>query len=361
MAANDIPFNELGGGKPAFRWAEYVGERAPYPMTAQFAEGSSQVSSVIDVPWEDLADSDSITSFLPNILGYSYVDTSNRLRRVLPWQCPYPWYWLWCVGVNNLHGVKLEGKSGSGLLTNPPSPTLGVASGFDRGRMTVTWGTLPYDVISDADIDAKPYLGDESYRFVDKQILTNAEYVSLNAGFFRFKEGPPGPPQGQGGLGQRFNLGTTKILVKADLSWTWHNVPTDYIFLSNGIPSSIYKGLGKVNDSLIWGYEAGTLLAMPPVFTPVTQPVAPRLILQNANLGSTPRAWNIQFLFKFWDPPLGTDGPIVPTTHGWNTALWTPDMLYYKIKSEGSTVPSVAGRDLFEDYNFNLFFQKAIP
>ncbi len=267
--------------------------------------------------------------------------SAATLSRVLPWVCPYV-PWMYAVSVSNVQGVKFKGRSAAFSTINPFQT-------FDRVRMIVTFSTLPYDVISDTRLRDE-FGGDESYRFVEKPWRATAEYISVNQGFFRFAQGAPGPPGGDASLGQRFPLGTAKITVKVDLEWTWHNVPEAFIFNRQGLPTNIVNGFGCVNDSAIWGYPAGTLLCLPAELTPIFQPVNPTLLGHRAF--APPRAWNVKFLFKFWDPPRGVqgNGSVPPTARGHNLALWPDDAFFYLIKSQ-------RGDLLFKEYDFARFFQ----
>lgn len=265
----------------------------------------------------------------------------DRLHREVPWRCPYV-PWMWAKSVGNVTGLKFTGKISDGISAPRQQ--------YNRARMTVTFTTLPYRVLTDDQLYGVKYGGDESQRYVEKPWKTTAEYISIDRGFFRFKEGRPGPPNGPQNLGRKFPLGTGKISVKSDLDWTWHNVAENYIFNSLGIPRKIIDGLGCVNDRDYLGFRKGTLLALPPEFTPVTQPVPP-FVLGLTN-DDPPRSWNVRFLFKYWDPPIGVKGTggVAPTTHGHNTALWVDDALFYAIKSE-------TGGFLFQEYDFRKFFQ----
>lgn len=362
--AQRVPSAQLGGNVVGASWASNIARivtEEPHGLTIGDAVDISEIVSV------GPGDYNGLGQIVVNITDPRAFDVAigtnpgayissgkwvgpkqrDKLHREIPWICPYiPW--LYATAVTNVKGVKAFGKF---PVVGNVAPRLT----FDRARFNVTFTTLPYRVLTDDQL-AKKFDGDESQRYVFKPLKSTSEYISIMPGFFRYKEGRPGPPNGPPGvpggpgLGQKFPLGVAKILTKVDLEWTWYNVPENFIFNNQQYPANILNGMGCVNSAAIWGYPKGTLLALPVEFTPRNQPINP--VTLGLQPEDPPRSWDIKFLFKFWDPPIGTkgSGSVTPVTRGHNTNIWVDDALFYLIKSEH-------GDPLFKDYDFNLFFQ----
>lgn len=352
---------------PPYRYVEYIGKDGQGGPTGNWLRNSTQITTVMEVYGflgrraEDVSDEfyNAFVELPAALMGWSSVATDRatkkmKLIRFMPQQCPYA-PWLYAESVTNVRGVAFSGKG---------NRFGGDISQYERVRMNVTYTTRPYLVASDADL-AKTFGGDESARFVEKHPKPTAEYIQVDRGFFEFSEGPPGHP-GPDPLnpnpllrhGQRIPMGFGFVTVKVDLEWTWHAVPEVYLFADTGRfpkifdagqPTNIINGLGKVNAGAIWGYPAGTLLCLPPELIPVEQPVYPGKL--GLPPGSQPRAWNVRFRFKYWDPPV-EEGAV---THGHNVALWPENATFFGITGlNGTNRP-------YRPYNFALFFQPADP
>lgn len=305
-----------------FKWAEDLGSGAG-TARYQFSRDSSQASMTIFTEWDPF----SIGDVQAEILGYSY-RVNNLLSRRPPTKHPY-FPWLYATTLTNIEGVKVTGRD---------TTTKGVTTRYLRAKMTIGYTTLPYNVLDDLQL-LTLFDNKEWERNVIKLRKTNAEYISIDRGIFKFAEGTANNPNGL-----PFNLGTGRITTKSDIEWTWVDVPERYVFDANGVATNIEACIGKVNGSAIWGYPAGTLLMLPPDYTPVMQPVPPWKLGIN-NTYSPPRAWNIKLVFKHWDPPLGTGA----TVRGHNTAMYVYDALFYLIETAGGT-------RLFQNADFSTIF-----
>ncbi len=332
LGPNPISVN---GQNPQFTFGEaQVGDISLHNFA--FQKNNTQASCVIDFNWSDLLNTSAANSFIPTILGFSRVGDNNTIQRFLPWRCPYA-PWLYASSLTNIKGAgkyigKTKGQFG------------GVISNYDRARGTITWASRPYAMITDAQLANPPYNGDESQRYVEKLPKPTAEYISIQGYSYVYTEGTlptaivPQP---------RFPLPLGKIDVKVDLEWIWHEVPDQWINNVAGVPSGLFPGLGCVNANLIWGFPAGTLLALPPQITPIELPVNPTVLGLPENV--QPRAWDVHFLFKFWDPPLGPGA----TTRGHNTAIFPRNNKYYLIKSVDGP------NTVYKTFDFANFFKKA--
>jgi hypothetical protein len=323
----------------SFPWAEYVGRDGnSYTQSYRFSKDQTQASWTIDVYWSDFIGNGLGGFVVPEILGYSKRLVVPPFTPMISRQIPiahrqFPW--LYAVSIDSVQGIKFIGKSKANMAK------------YERARLTIGFTTLPFSVLNDGML-ALVAAGDESQRYVTKLTKPTVDYISVERGMFRFAEGPANNP-----AYKQFQLGTGRLTTKVDLEWIWHEVPDDCLFSATGLASNILDCVGTVNQNAIWGYPAGTLLCLPPTFTPVTLPVAPNLM---GYPGFTPpRAWNVSLMFKYWDPPLGAGA----TTRGHRTAMYVNDMLFYAIKSvllnqaEGAPL----GNYLFEATDFSNIFK----
>lgn len=337
-----------------FKWAEYISSPQGSTQSYQLQTDNSQSHFTIDIDGEDFRDT--IVDPIGQILGYSFaytlsfaslIGSDNRylMSRVPP--APHPLKpWMFAVSAGPVQGL-----SPTGIVAPYDIPLMGYA----RYRVPITYSSLNYNVVTDDRMAMFPVYS-ESNRYVIKTLDTSADSIAIDGTFFRFAEGPYLNP-----LTQQFTLGQSKILVKVNLTWTWVGVPERYLFDSNGIATNINAALGTVNSAEVWGYPAGTLLMLPAKFTPRMLPVSPYLLGPlNPIMGiqTVPRVWDVQFQFKYWDPP--TNPAVGPNrTRGHNTALWVADQLFYLIKSAGyHQLPLLPpnGQPLFASTDFlNVF------
>lgn len=314
-----------------FPWAEATPSPAAFSQGYALQMDGSQATWTIDMNWLDIME----RNYAAEILGYSrrIAGNNNSIERNLPVAHPY-FSWLYATAINNIQGFGHKGKYQANFAS-------GNISSYDRARVTIGFSTLPFDIMSDLQLQIF-HGSDESYRYVTKLSRATSEYIAIERGFFKFAEGA-------GPAGQSFPLGTGRVTVKVDLEWIWNQVPDTYIFNSSGIATNIFSCLGKVNSTAIWGYPAGTLLCLPCEFTPRMMPVSPTLL--GLQPWQPPRAWDVKLLFKYWDPPL-TAGA---TTRGHNTAMWVVDGLFALIKSVDA-MGALSGT-LFQSADFNTIFR----
>lgn len=309
----------------------------PYTHTWNLQADQSSFGFDIVVYWQDFVENGFgfVTDAIPAMMGVSRIsdDVTPKLRRKLPWRSAYfPWMWL-----SSLTNARPQGWKG-----HKPGTWGGQVCEYDRVVMTTAFVSRPYNVLTDEQIDVD-FSGDESQRFVEKLPKPTAEYISILGNSYKFVEGTDPLASAT----KRFPLATGLITVKVDLEWVWHDVPDQFIMNANGVPTGIIGGLGCVNQNAIWGYPAGTLLALPADITPHEQPVNP--LLMGLPFYSPPRSWDVRFRFKFWDPPL-TPGA---TTRGHNTAIWTRTSRFALIKSVN---PVGAEKTVYPTYDFTKFF-----
>ena len=343
MANPNELINNLGMAHPV-KWAEFIGVSG-HTHAFQFSHESTQASMVIDVPWEDFESGDAIFNILGASLRSDKVfvsEVDNQQHAVLHRTPParHPIFdWLWATSINNVEGVKFIGK------VVPKNALTGPWSQYEFARLTVSFTTLPFDIISDEFLYADPFKGDESYRWTVKNFRPGVETLAVEGGFYTFAEGiqVAGGPKGV-----QLPLGTSLMIPKHDLEWTWLNVPADILFarrdfeggfIYDNLAINVIACIGKVNSKAIWGFEEETLLCLPPEFVPTVQPVDPALIIKGFNninqnnIFPSPRSWNVKFLFRYIsaNPP----GPPEEKQHGHNAALWAGDMKWYLIQTGG--------------------------
>ncbi len=329
-----------------FPWAEFIGKNEGYSQGYRFQTDQTQATMKIMVYWEDFVNIDGIFGAVPAILGYAQRAGIGRITRVPPMKHPY-FPWLYASAITDVQGIKPNGTIE--VTTNVMEPNYTAAiSKYKFAVLTVAFSSLPYAVMSNQQLAQPPFNGSEIYRNVAKYTDTNANYISVNAGTFKFVSGPQGAPQGT-----VFPLGTGKIQVKVDLRWIWHDVPEQSLFgppPNNFIPTNIYACLGTVNAAPIWGFSTYELLMLPPKITPVIQPISPALMLFTDGV-SPPRSYNVELLFQFFRPTLGPN----TTDGGHQAAFYVRDGLYYLIRSTLNS--GTTGGFLFQSTDFNQVFQ----
>lgn len=147
-------------------------------------------------------------------------------------------------------------------IGKPQTSLRDAASALPCAQYTQCWLTVEYSTrnyivckwndLKDSDGTSNKR---EFNRFVTEEYDPVGEALMLPRGTMKFAEAPPGSAL----LGESFNEGVAKILPRAKVRWTWHEVPWDCV------PWAVLDAsLGKINESEFKGrfhtFAEGTLL-----------------------------------------------------------------------------------------------------
>ncbi len=242
-------------------------------------------------------------------------------------------------------------------------PSLGNYAGYQMAQMVLRFQPLPYPVLEDTAIA----FGQEYLRNTWIETETpNVDFLSLDGFQQTFFEGSgcpaptsnpciPGstPPANQ--VPSEFGI----PIAKSDVVVHWKNVPNAFLMTTGTtIPSGIVGFLGGLNGDMFFGYPQGTML-----FTGV------RLKRNMWGLAAGTQDlifWDVDFHFRYFDPPKGVTGPALveiknpdPTkdfTRGWICHPWrgstaTGDLnagLWFGASFDGTS----AGKKIFQYGHF---------
>lgn len=297
-------------------WVEFISNTGS-TADGHWSNDNSQQSMVIDINWDDRR------AAVGQILGYS-VRVGNSLERHIPWRHPY-FEWLYATQITSMRGVDWQER-----FATP----FGAVSRYGLERLSVTFSTLPFDVIEDA-------VGVEEWnRFVIKSSKPTSELAASDRGAFKFAAGPS--------AGLPFKGAIATSIARTTLAWKWMYVPDNYIFNANGVGVNIEAGLGRINGAAFSGRPAGTLLFETVEYEPVMAPVSPQTLGYQA--WQPPRLWNVTFYFKFFDPPFD---PALPNKRGFliYPDIASPDGYWYEALSDPGGAPP------YKNYNFPDLFK----
>ncbi len=260
------------------------------------------VSGITEAPEEDtftasdatayasgwLKDRTYLTDVLAYFVGFSYVDQSDPLlllNRNLPaWHPRWPWLYVSRVQVK---GTKSQGQDedangGEGL----PLPL------YDRYRFRIYADGLPYEVLSDDDVDF--YGTGEWGRFLTIDSEDASELFIQEGGNYKYVNTTGvGPKNGTPliGAGLRVYAERTNLIVVS------YQVAHDLILNEFGIPRKFKIAKAKVNSTTFLGEAPGTMILKSWKIKKTPQPVATQA--QNTLLYGL----NITMTFGFTDPP----------------------------------------------------------
>ncbi len=355
-------FNDLGQVSP--KYIEHAQATGGSPRERFEPDGATVVRE-LDVAWADRL------SMVRILLGYprvvvvpdavstaivvaKYISRANPIsygELADPQGNPY----LFCTRVDS-SGMKPLTKSASGVGT------------YKTSRLTCTFSSLPWEIISDAAMRTGGFGGsslfsspsgpvnvvDESclLRNVTKRATGAAEQLTVQAGSYLFvATGHLLPPP--------VNQGTNRSFQTINLQLTWHGVPRSGVpcgLINTNLGSTVgyIEGtLGKLNSTLFAGFPPGTLLYLSCELRPNTSPLGDRL-------------YDITHGFKGILVPLGQfgAGQTKNLLNAWATfthiykanlprALFAPNAVanWYEVSTDGAT-NLVAQLDNKSVYNF---------
>lgn len=318
-------------------YREEPGDHSPW--CDAFSSDTSVTQLVATFPFEHRS------NVLSRWLGYARVD-QNKLKRVLPVAHPY-FEFMRCRKVLNVQGVKWTGtKPADPVDLGPAFPRPPYAE-YDQLRMTFGFETLPFKLLTDAEITY------EYERFV--WVRTEPGFTSLfieggvSDQSFQFDAGlaPNGAPS--------FPVGKNVFLPMPRVLMTWYDVPLEWVSFNTqvGYYNNIYAGLNRVNDDAFFGYPKNTLLMDTPHIDIRPNPLPPFI-------STTPQfLLNITLVFHYFQPtPLGagvTDNP------GHNGAIFRGDKgNVNSLKWFPCSYGGTGTRRLYESYDYKKLFKKAV-
>jgi len=212
------------------RYTEHVKGTGGSPRIRYAADGVS-VTRTLDVDWPDL------DAAARALLGYAQVGRSSShdahfVQRVSPDAITAQ-----VIGDSQLNPyvyateIDVEGLKPTGYEIGGDGSVL---ASYEKARLTVTYSSLPYDVLTDAEMLTGGYTQDtvtpgvpdgvtpdESFlvRYVTRRPLPAVQMLTLRGGVYKYVL-PTAPTIVQG---------LNKTLPRVGLQLTWHNVPIDCV------------------------------------------------------------------------------------------------------------------------------------
>jgi hypothetical protein len=324
---DDIDFSILSpddGGDYALQVRDYS------PGAGNFSKRSCGHELLVSVPFEK-----SYPALL-KFLGFSEV-RGGQLHRSLPLRSS-DYDFLWCTKVANSQDLKFLGKFDA---ADPDQPD---GAQYQRTHMRLLFEQLPYALLDDSDIYDDDAGLTEADRYVDwGKYEGGVDSLKIDVGQIKYAEGPPEF------LGQPYPGSLSLIYPKGTIRATWYEVPRDWVFNADGVPTSINSCVGRVNSQAFRGYPAGTLFLEPPIFDPYVMNLR-----QQGGLwtGQPLLFYDVGLIFRHMDPPRFDDSSpyrghnLVPLPRRSEFVLGTRD---------GTT----GGDGVYLQADFNQIFAKA--
>jgi hypothetical protein len=263
----------------------------------------------------------------PGGIGSGGFLQSSTLQRNLPFRHPR-WDQLWCSRVASFKGIQPQGNELQTIAAAQQitgTATAGVTASWTLAELGLQFVRPPYAVLSDNQAGSS---GGEWNRFTDRHWKPSVQMLSREGGTFKFAEGnalsgsPPGP------LGLAFPGSIGHKLPKLKLTRTWYQLPELCIYDQYGFPANLIQYLATVNNAVMWGRPAQTLLLEGFEVTPKPLQLPLELMgLLSNNLIQL--QYDVTFQFEYFRPPPGTN----TTTVGHNCFPWAGDALWYLAKA----------------------------
>jgi hypothetical protein len=278
------------------------------------------------------------------ILGYSYTDEADTLRRNLPIFHPI-WTWLYAVRIGSIRFEKFTGKD-VGLYEG----SLHFAT-YEWAHITIDFAQLTYPVFSDSEISTDPNTNKpaEYERWCETLTAPYVEMVQVNGGQLKRVRG------------NEIYVATPYVLAfqaKTKIKLIWYQVPSNFLANDDGIKSNLLAIQKTVNATPFLGYPAGTLFCEQAIDYKGLSPIATDM------LGEKFYQYKVECDLVHFDPPVGsgepsTGGAGTPGTYparGWNLLPGGyNNRYYYEYTTEGSS----GGQHLFPASEFANLFTKA--
>ncbi len=294
---------------------------------------------------------------LREILGEVSYDATqaSKMYRGLPLRHPLLPH-LWATDIAKIQGVGLWqedeafigiGRSARTTYTSAEPP----AQKFPRYKMyrfEVVF-TSPFYVMAENDAAQTS----ELYRFVERWPQLGMENQVREGNSFFWTPGTPVV------AGNPILSGFVKRAPKGVMNYVWRHVPSRGLFGVNGDdwPRNIWNGLGKVNDATFDGCRAGTLLLLPPKFTPE---ISAGLFWYP--LSTRPLTYTVELPLSYFEPPVDPDfvAPGEPYPYNGHNLFPTPDPTtpYWYLATQTG---AVNGPRLYQEYDFRKLFRLMGP
>lgn len=296
-------------GVGTFKYSERVGS----PQES-FSGDTFRAKRIFDVPYN------ARWAFIQYMVGDAYVTSRGNIQRILPDQYYAQWgnlaqqaygatkAFMTCTGVESIEplGQQYENYTNFG-----PGTKITFAS-YDIARVTLTYSSVTYDILSDEKMGGQS----EYYclRYVSIFRQPTAEFLTLPMGAFKWVELDDDgkvkiDKKTNRPAGIRVSGSNGKIVSAAEVIMIHHQVP--------GISPAIKTHIGCVNknDWKEMRAKAGQLLL-------TNAEIKPYKWLDGRRL------YDVTYKFKFLDPdPKGTlENPSMPRGHNWFLQFYPVDV-----------------------------------
>lgn len=324
----------------------------------------------------------------------------KRLKRTLPLADPI-YQWCMCESIGNIQGL---GNPGAKLASNPfnilEAPTVDYYSLYPAYLLSsVTFTPRPYASLQDDSIGVGQVIwydqegnsvgggggiklinyAKEWLRFTDVETVPMGEYITAQAGQFKFDVASGLSPDGKAAGNGQLRMLAKKKTVKM----TWYCVP--YAYLDTGSQarvSYIDQGIGCINQYDWFNFPKGSLLLEGVAVNRYT-PVVPQSLVLSGSGGvsfANTKLCDITFLFSYQNPIIAKDvddggnqifygkdagnGRATPRTStnlndiqaGWNLVPYAHQMGWYYAKTNIPGFPASDKRPLYPSFPFELLF-----
>lgn len=278
-------------------WLEQA--RTEGPGDCQWSRDETRVVLVGDTDFANVLNGTAVKT----ILGFSARTGPGLINRLPPLQCPLD-------GFGQCYATKITSckfwspKGGDAAMSPKKTGAQGLPfTNYTTARLTVVFETLPYDILSNAQMTANGYT-DEWYRWTLKMPYANVETIVRPGNSFAFAMGPS--------AGTIFPQGLVVRVQKRDLVVKWFQVPALSVLQlgQSGVPyvepwawedQALANTVGFVNNATWHGYRRGEVLLKPTKVEPMAEPVPPAVL--GLAPGAVPRCFNYEFHFLIFQPP----------------------------------------------------------
>ena len=333
-----------------YQFRELVGEQGVSASIHSWQDDGNQAAMHYDIDWADYTN-----SAFSQIIGYSKAGGVNTagvrvLNRVLPLNHPF-FAWMWATRIQQVQPI-----GPAGMETAGADPFCE----FELARCTIGFQSLPYTVLSDADllaISTPAGVPDESLRYVEKLTVSQSETIEVQVGAMSYAEMPAA-------LATPWTVVPARKYQTVDkdvLSWTWHRVAHKYLMTTGtDIPGNLKAARNTVNASTnigdgSWnGYPPGTLLFKNYKLAPVDAPTSPGSL--GLPINGPPREWKVELQFVYFDP---MPDPTVVNPHRGHNLVPAPQLStpYWYYATSNPVNGAGGGVPLYQSSDFRKIFQ----
>lgn len=308
-----------------------------HPGRGNFTAKTGQVSEIARIEWDYSYDA------MLEILGYSYVNNSNKLCRVPPVKHPF-WTNMRATAITDSGGVQFTGKTDYNAPGAIPSD-----ADYTYLEVAVTFEPLPFEALPDGtlDTDGATVITEEK-RYVSYEYDFTSQFLERPPGNMKWAETGTGGPQTDGGVPINVHV----IESHADIAITWHQIPEEYVVdVANRriLPTKWMNAIGKVNSADWLGFNKQTLMMKPPIIKRYPAPM--HAGEENKQLFYL----DITMMLDYFEPSRGATSPndrghqLVPFFSTNNSVTETG---YFLVKTNGSA----GGAKLYREVDFATLF-----